>query len=639
MIRSSLALAALALMTTSPAQAAQGPKAPSVQSRHLALRFAIPPEMSQTLVPFAVDGPSLPIYLNRFETTYYGGYDDAATNHSSIVDGSQATVGGFSGSDAEWDEVVDCVRDQFARFHVVVSDIEPAGGDFVEAMIGGSPDQIDMPWGVGGVAPFDPYGCSVISGAVVYAFADVYQGGYDWTRAVCETATQEIAHAFSLDHQLLASDPMTYLDYDGDRSFKDEYVPCGEYEPRECACSGANQNSVQMLFEQLGAADGTEPPPPPDDLAPPTVEIVSPGDAEQLAANATIEIVAEATDDVAVTLLELVWDFSGESMVCPGAGGSWSCERAGSTYTWTISVGSGARTFHARATDVGGNRVDSDERTIWLSEDGSAMPDDELDPEVAIVSPSTGAVLPATTIIEIVAMAADDSGLSKVELNWNYTEDTWPCPMETDTVSCTVQGTTYTWHVQVGEGTRTFDVLATDLVGKTTRTATRGITLDQDAVLPVDDDYEGNDTWDYATQVACGQSLDMIATPGDADWFEIDPPDHMTVTLTTTGAAAAELALDARTTPLSRAVIAEGDKEVSFVAAEGTDDVRVRVTPGAETEGPYRVVVTCVAEPLDASTDEPVFATCACFSPQDGAPAAGFVLLGAGALLVRRRRR
>lgn len=632
MLRAALSLSLLAAV---PAAATKLPETP----RPLALRFDVSPRMSETIPIFAPGGDALPIYLNRWETTYYQGDDDSAANRSSIVSGSSATIGGFPGDDDEWTEVVECVRDLFAPFHVVVTDLEPTGGDYVEAMIGGSPEQLDMPWGVGGVAPYDPYGCNVISSAVVYAFADVYQGGWGWTRAVCETAAQEIAHAFALDHELLAADPMTYLDYSGEREFKNEYAACGEWEPRECSCSGSNQNSVQMLIDQVGAADGTEVPPDVDDLEEPTVSITSPSEGDAFEASTTIDIVANADDDVGIVLAELLWDFSGEAMACPGAGGAWSCERSGGTYRWSISVGAGARSFSVRVRDVGGNVVETAKRTIWLSADGAPMPDDHAPPEVAIVSPTPGATLPANTEIEVVVMAADDSGLSKVELLWHSLDQAFPCPVESETVNCSVQGATYTWRVRVGEGERSISARAVDLLGNVVVTQDVDFMLDPDAALPVDDAYEGNDTYDLATTVQCGQALDLVA--GDDDWFQVDPPDGMQVRIVATGAAASAVTMDARTSPLSATVFAEGDGEVAFVAADGVDDVRVRVSTDGASAGTYRIVVTCVPAPLDpTSPDVPTAAPlCACAAPGAERPAAGIALLVGGIALLRRRRR
>ena len=69
---------------------------------------------------------------------------------------------------------------------------------------------------------------------------------------ICETAGQETAHAFGLDHEFLCQDPMTYLVGCGAKSFQDEYVPCGEFQPRECNCGTPTQNSVQSMYQLFG---------------------------------------------------------------------------------------------------------------------------------------------------------------------------------------------------------------------------------------------------------------------------------------------------------------------------------------------------------------------------------------------------
>jgi hypothetical protein len=101
--------------------------------------------------------------------------------------------------------------------------------------------------------------------------------------------------------------------------------------------------------------------------------------------------------------------------------------------------------------DVAGNEVTTPDRSIWLSEDGSGPPNDLGPPQVLLARPFTGAVLPANETIQVVATVSDDSPLSRVDLLWtNEEEQSFPCPMETQGVSCAVEGNTYTWSLQVG---------------------------------------------------------------------------------------------------------------------------------------------------------------------------------------------
>jgi hypothetical protein len=98
----------------------------------------------------------------------------------------------------------------------------------------------------------------VIENSVVFTFTDVLP---DDSRLMCEVMAQEIAHSYGLDHEMLASDPMTYLDYDGARTFKDQMAPCGEFGNRMCGIEGSvcreKQNSVALLESRLGRRGNT----------------------------------------------------------------------------------------------------------------------------------------------------------------------------------------------------------------------------------------------------------------------------------------------------------------------------------------------------------------------------------------------
>lgn len=546
-------------------------------------------EGAEPKLVFAPRSAPLLVYLNRFGGTYRCGNDDSSRNLSSVVceGGGQGTVGGFSGSAAQWDFVRTCVADLFAPFNLHVTDLEPTEGDYVEAVVGGSPDEAGMPWGVGGVAPFS---CGLIPKAVVYAFADVY--GNDM-QGVCETVAQEVAHAFGLDHAFLCQDPMTYLGGCGAKAFQDTWAQCGEFEPRECSCGGTSQNSVQAMLTLLGASDGSPPPPPPVDRAGPSVALVSPEPGAILPANATVQVVADAADDVGLTTVELEWDFTGDAMYCPATleqTGSYACSRAGTRFTWQIRVGEGNRTFRVRVRDVAGNMATSATRSIWLSTDGSGPPDDAGPPSVFVATPAEGAVLPANAVIEVVATLADDAGLARGELLWtnNGSESAFPCPMDSESVICAVNGSTYTWSLRVGEGRRRFFVRATDVVGKVAESAARTITLRADASPPDDND---DDTQDRASLVACGAALTGEAS--DADWYVLQAPAGQRVIVALEGEALGRVSLLATTGPLDRDVVAGGQDDLGFTSV-GVP-VAVVVIPERADAGSYNLTVTCEA--------------------------------------------
>lgn len=574
---------------------------------------------------------ALPIYLNRFGGSYSCGNDDSATNVSSVVCGSNGgDVGSFSGSDSQWTFVRGCVQDMFAPFNVYVTDIEPTGLDYVEAVVGGVPGDAGMPNGVGGVAPFT---CGLIPNGIVYAFSDVY--GNDM-QGVCETVAQEVAHAFGLDHEFMCEDPMTYLGGCGEKSFQDVYAQCGEFEPRECQCGNADsQNSVQQMLQSLGASDGTPPPPPPVDTELPVIALGAPDADAILPANSTINVSITASDDTQLTLVQLDWDFSGETFFCPASveqTGNYECSRSGSTYTWSIAVGVGGRTYRARVRDIAGNTVESEDRSIWLSEDGSGPPDDNAPPDVIIASPLDGAVLETNAPLAVVATIADDAGVARGDLVWTNgqgEEQVFPCPLETQGVSCAIDGTTYTWILDVGTGNRSFYVRATDIVGNVTESGIITLGLQTNAPVAVDDD---DDTIDRATELACGESREVLSS--DVDWFVVDAPADRDVEVVVSGDAQDSVELLATTGPTSAEHIQRGSPSVDF---PGGEPVKIGVLPAGADAGTYTIEVTCTEHDEDGG-DGPSAGSlggCAATGAEGMAPF-GLALV---ALAARRRRR
>jgi hypothetical protein len=148
----------------------------------------------------------------------------------------------------------------YARFDVEVVDRDPGDVPHIEAVFGGHPGDVGLPDEVAGVSPFAE-DCSIIESSIVFTFTDVLP---DDPQLMCEVMAQEIAHSYGLDHQLLAKDPMTYLDYDGDRSFQNEMADCGEFESRDCGINGSvcrnGQNSVALLTSRLGKKGSEDPP-------------------------------------------------------------------------------------------------------------------------------------------------------------------------------------------------------------------------------------------------------------------------------------------------------------------------------------------------------------------------------------------
>jgi hypothetical protein len=191
------------------------------------------------------------IYLNRDGVTLRPGINDARVNTSSVVT-APTTITGWPIDDDTWQETVDCMREIYAPFDVVVTDRDPGYVPHIEAVFGGHPNDVGLDDTVAGVSPFT-VDCSVIENSIVFTFTDVID---DDPRVMCEIMAQEVAHSFGLDHEMLPEDPMTYLTYSGNRTFQNEMADCGEYDGRMCGIDGSvcreRQNSFALLMERLG---------------------------------------------------------------------------------------------------------------------------------------------------------------------------------------------------------------------------------------------------------------------------------------------------------------------------------------------------------------------------------------------------
>ncbi len=583
---------------------------PALEQRDLRPRgtsHAISPSRSVALTAQGAQaripgGPPMIVFMQRNGGTYYGGNNDSSQNRSSIVPGQSAQVGPFHLGDNAWDEVMDCTTEMFSRFNVLVTDVEPTSGAYIESVVGGHPSQLGLPNGVGGVAPIDPYQCNLIERAIVYTFTQNLGSN---TQTICEVVAQEVAHAMSLDHQYLCTDPMTYLNGCGAKEFRDEDAQCGEFSVRQCNCNRPSQNSVQVLLQKLGASDGSPPPPPPpDDDIDPTVSIVEPSNGSTLPANTEIQVIATADDNNALAAVELEWDFSGSTFGCPASGGGWSCEVNGDTRTWTLNVSTGSRTFRVRARDLSGNVVTTESRTIDLGEEPEPgvptpegepdnVPNDTVPPDADILSPSDGATLTAYEAMTVSATISDDVAVASVNLEWDFSNDSFPCPYQSQAVQCVQDGSTFTWTISVGIGDRTFRVNATDTAGNDVTSPSRTITLSQTAIppAPTDDEAEDDDTFETAAPLACGSSVDQIAVGGDDDWFFVETAAGVQVTATVDSTAPVTIRASTGAHS-STEIAASGSGELIFVAP---GDVALRLR--SSSTGDYRLSVVCAAPP------------------------------------------
>jgi uncharacterized protein (TIGR03382 family) len=274
------------------------------------------------------------IYLNHNGAMLTPGFNDSKTNTSTIV--TRATqVPGWNASAADWAATVACMKDIWSRFDVTVTDVDPGATPHIEALFARAAADVGMTTNVGGISPFSA-NCSVIESSIVFAFTDNLP---KQPRVICEVMSQEIAHSYGLDHELVASDPMTYLAFTGDREFQDREASCGESTARPCGIGGvtcrATQNSAQLLLSRLGAANR--------DHQAPTVGITAPAQSATVAAGFAIS--ATATDNISVKTVAFYID------------GDLVATRTAAPYELATDPGlvEGAHTIIVEATDGDGN--------------------------------------------------------------------------------------------------------------------------------------------------------------------------------------------------------------------------------------------------------------------------------------------
>jgi MYXO-CTERM domain-containing protein len=294
------------------------------------------------------------IYLNYNGVTLSPGVNDARTNRSTIAN-AQVSIPAWGAPANVKTATTACIRELFAAFDVNVVDTDPGNVPHIEAVFGGSPTALGLPNNVAGVSPFTT-DCSIIENSIVFTFSGILPND---ARLNCEIQAQEIAHSYGLDHELLASDPMTYLNYNGNRTFKNQTASCGEDVQRPCGINGStcrpNQNSVALLTERLGTKGQ------PGDNVAPNVNILSPSN------NATVppgfKIRFDATDNIDVTMATLYIDDTSADTVTTGP----------FEFTTPSTLSEGQHTFKIEATD--GNNVKSTSITVTVRK-GAPQPTD-----------------------------------------------------------------------------------------------------------------------------------------------------------------------------------------------------------------------------------------------------------------------
>jgi uncharacterized protein (TIGR03382 family) len=196
---------------------------------------------------------------------------------------ANATLTKFPFGDTAWSQVVECVKDVMSPYNIRVTDVDPGTANHFEVMIAGLATDIGLSADYGGVAPG---GCMQYhANALVFDFAKVWSLGASTCNQaciedICSTAAQEIGHVWkSMDHVIVAADPMTYNPFTDRRYFQNTAAQCGSdckngYKPNStelcdgpsnqnhsCRCNGGEtQNSFAILNELFGPGANVTPP-------------------------------------------------------------------------------------------------------------------------------------------------------------------------------------------------------------------------------------------------------------------------------------------------------------------------------------------------------------------------------------------
>ena len=258
--------------------------------------------LDRTAAPSVINSHVL--FLNRCKNgcTLTYGTTDSRSDHSDIGHGMLTP---YSYGDTQWGKMVACVKQIMAPFNIQVTDVDPGTADHFEVMVAGSPQELGLSGGVGGIADYActaPGQCnSYIPDALVFDFSDVWGDQY---LDDCATVAQEIAHTWSLDHVAVASDPMTYFPYSGMRTYQD-HVQCGSdcfngQSPFGLPCNGqyhtcmstgtAYQDDVQTIKKLFGPAGAVAP----------TLKITSPtdGSGEQSGTSFEVDVSCTSGDGI-----------------------------------------------------------------------------------------------------------------------------------------------------------------------------------------------------------------------------------------------------------------------------------------------------------------------------------------------------
>lgn len=183
----------------------------------------------------------------------------------------------------------------------------------------------------------------------------------------------------------------------------------------------------EVLLARLGARPELTPPnapaKPPHETTPPIVELLSPEKGANFEGEGHVVVTARASNEEALSKVELLWHYQGLIVMdCASPPAVATCSQEGDTYHWRIRVGTGPRSFFARANDVAGNVAETDTRSITLTAHDEGEPPSA--PVVTVEVPASGTIVHPEKRVEIQVCANDDQRVAFVDLWWIYESGT-----------------------------------------------------------------------------------------------------------------------------------------------------------------------------------------------------------------------
>ncbi|MBA2538999.1 MAG: hypothetical protein H0V17_05140 [Deltaproteobacteria bacterium] len=202
------------------------------------------------------------LYINRCAggCVITKGTDDARTHSTAAPDdpgGTKYNLSEFAHGDESWNEVMQCLREVYSPYDIIVTDQPPpAGVPYNEGIAAGTQRELNLS-GLLGYA-YNNQDCSPRSYALSFTFANEFSP--QSINGMCRVVAQETAHSFGLTHSFeftdgrsACNDPMSYrTDCGGRRFFRNDFARCGEYEAASCGGCGGLQNTHQKLLNILG---------------------------------------------------------------------------------------------------------------------------------------------------------------------------------------------------------------------------------------------------------------------------------------------------------------------------------------------------------------------------------------------------